>query len=442
MTTTTERATKQSPGVWLLDLISQDRPVTDVERGRAERAIRDLTSVIVRGDFTESVQAAAAYAAGANRSGEAMCWATAKRVDPETAAFVNGTSGQALDYDDIHPKSVSHLSAVLVSAVGALASQMTVSPVDAVARGMYIADRLGTLMNLEAYRRGFQPTHTVATYAAVAALSHGLQLPRSQREGALGLVATHAIGLRAHTGVSYKAMQSGIASSAAVRSVLLARLGIVGGLSAVDVMFNLIGIGDQVPDEDSGEPSFLAIKQFPTCGGVHAALEAVLALRERTPDREGIRLSVSAPPRHFMAMHFYPPQNVDEARFSYRYCMALGWVHGEVLPEHFLPDALKDPAVVKVMDEIETIPDESVHRDGDDVTVTLHRGDTVVDSYRVPERNGYPTRPIPEEFAREKFISCMGYRLGREKATALYQQMAGPKIFEIVEQALAAAGEA
>lgn len=438
---TTPTAT-QGAGDWLLARVAGDHPVNQVDLDLAERAIRDLTSVAIRGSTTRSVAAAAAFAAAAGGTGSSLCWPNGHRTDPVTAAFVNGTAGQALDFDDIHPLSVSHLSSITVPAVAALANEMTASPVEAVARAMFIADCLGTLMGLPAYRRGFQPTHTVGTLAAVGGLVHGLGLPRAQREAALGLVATHAIGLRAHTGTSYKAMQSGVAASAAVRSVMLARVGVTAGLTAVDVMFGIIGIGEDLPATLPDGPSFLAVKQFPTCGGVHAAVEAVLALRQRWPTGEGrdtASMSVSAPPRHFRAMHFYPPRNPDEARFSYRYCMATAWVYGEITPEHFAPSALGDPVVATVMAHIELVPDDLVGPDGDDVTVTV-RGKSRTDSQRVPERNGYPTRPLAEDIVRRKFISCLTPRFGAERSDGLYGEMRGPRIFDAIAAAIETPG--
>src|SRR5206468_4174639 len=155
-------------------------------------------------------------------AGPAWVWGTARRVDPVTAAFVNGTMVQALDFDDIAPVPAAHMSSVMVPAVTALADRVDPDrAIDGLVHGLRAASLLSGLISREAYARGLQPTHTIGATAAVCALGYGLGGHTAQVSDALGLVCVQALGLRANTGTMAKAMQSGLAAAAAVRSTLL-----------------------------------------------------------------------------------------------------------------------------------------------------------------------------------------------------------------------------
>jgi 2-methylcitrate dehydratase PrpD len=87
---------------------------------RAKRAFIDTVAVAVAGG-QEPCFTILAQTIGANGSGEASVLPTRGRAPAAQAAFLNGTAGHALDFDDVANDLKGHPSVVLVSALLALA---------------------------------------------------------------------------------------------------------------------------------------------------------------------------------------------------------------------------------------------------------------------------------------------------------------------------------
>ena len=405
----------------------------------AERAAKDLMSVAVCGRAQPAV-AIARNVVDNGASGPSSLWATGRSADPVSAALVNGTAAQALEYDDVTPDGVAHLSSIIVPCVAALADR--IEPAEhlaSLARGYAISARLARLMGRASYDAGLQPTHTLGALGAVGALLYGLRSPTSVRRAAFSLVASHLIGLRAHTGSRYKAMQAGIASAGAVRAVLLALEGMEGGMRALDDVLARLEAGTDVEvlgNEDLA-PAFLGAKFFPTCGGVHTALEATLAVRSQLDDDQqaSSTVSVRVPTRINRAMHFGVPANPDEARFSVGYCVACAWVYGRVTPEMFTETAITERRVLEVIPTLRLIDDSTMEPNGDEAVVEA-TGPFGTAIQRVEHRFGYPQRVPADSDMRRKFVDCLSSALGAEEAQALYERARGERTLEVLQDAL------
>jgi 2-methylcitrate dehydratase PrpD len=350
-----------------------------------------------------------------------------------SAALANGTSAQALDFDDIAPSCVSHVGAVVIPALLGLQHRFSADAgMEGLLAGLMVIDRLAEAFTHEVYDRGIQPTHTMGALGATVALTRALGFDEAARLAALGLVATQMIGLRSHTGTRYKAVQAGVVSAAAVRSVLLAESGITAGDDALDVVLRMMGIGDEqlatLQRPGALRPVPLAAKYFPTCGAAHTAIEATLELRAGGFD-PAATLVVSSPPRVMDALAFPDPRTPDEARFSMQYCVARAWAAGHVHPADFDEDALRDAAVRSVMRSVAVEIDDSLTPpptwSGFPAVV---RVDTNGDrrQARVDRPLGYPERPLSEQQWRDKFDLCAVPVVGDARAAELYARLSGP----------------
>jgi 2-methylcitrate dehydratase PrpD len=420
----------------------------DGHREALVRTVRDLGGVIVAGLATETVGRVHAYLDATAGPGPSPVIGTARTVDPVSAALANGSAAQALDFDDIAPSCVSHLGAVMVPAVAALVHD--VGPDRALAGlavGLAVVDRLAEAFTHEAYDRGIQPTHAMGSIGATVALLHALDAPVAERSAALGLLATHVVGLRAHTGTRYKPVQAGMVSAAAVRSVLLANAGLTAGDDALDVMLRLAGVTDDqlVHLQRPGElcPVPVAAKAFPTCGANHTAIEATLGARAAavaagaTPaDLAAVAsLHVTSPPRVMMALEFDRPSGPgapDEARFSMPYAVAVAWLTGTVVPADFTPDAIARPDVGAVMDRVEVTLDDALTPPPTwsgfpaIMRATLASGDPI--ETRVDRPLGYPERPFTDAQWKAKFLLNTTPHLGRDAAESAYDTLATPSV--------------
>jgi 2-methylcitrate dehydratase PrpD len=424
---------------WCVEAIDMKLHEEAAACAAAERAAKDLTSVAVCGRSQPAVAIARSLVEETGATGSSPIWSTDRLTDPVSAALVNGTAAQALDYDDVAPEGVAHLSSIIVPSVAALADRIDPAEhLPALARGYAISARLARLMGRPAYDAGLQPTHTLGAIGAVGALLYGLRSPIATRRAAFSLVASQLMGLRAHTGSRYKAMQAGIAAAGAVRAVLLAVRGMEGGARALDDVLSRLGadtaaevLGDELT------PVFVGAKFFPTCGGVHTALEATLAVRGQLDDREraAATLSVRLPPRINRHMHFLVPSNPDEARFSVAYCVACAWVFGRVSPELFTETAITDDRVVDVIPALRLIDDSSMAPNGDEAEVEA-TGPFGTVSDRVDHRFGYPRRVPVDADMRRKFVACLSPPLSAQEADALYDQARGERTLSALQTAL------
>jgi 2-methylcitrate dehydratase PrpD len=267
----------------------------------------------------------------------------------------------------------------------------------------------------------------------------GLRSPTATRRAAFSLVASQLIGLRAHTGSRYKAMQSGVAAAGAVRAVLLAIRGMEGGIRALDDVLSRLGAdtNTEVLGNDDLAPAFLGAKFIPTCGGVHTAVEATLAVRSQLDDgqRASATLAVRVPPRINRHMHFRVPANPDEARFSVAYCVAGAWVLGHVTPPMFTETAITDPRIVDVIPTLRLIDDSTMAPNGDEA-VAEATGSFGTVSHRVDHRFGYPRRVPADADMRRKFVDCLSTALGAREADALYERARGERTLQALQAAI------
>ena len=404
-----------SPGPlqsWIVDHLLALPAATAAETQSVVRSFRDSVGVALAGSSQESVRWATSYVRRTAARGPASVWGTDLRLDRASAALVNGTSVQALEFDDIAPELAAHLSSTLSAFSDQLKPSRTI---DGLVLGWRIAAAVGELIGFESHSRGLQPTHTLGPLVATIATACGLELPEQQMRTALSLAVTGSIGLRASTGTRAKALQSGLAAAAAVRAIELARTGSGGelesGQSVIDSLFALIGADAQKIDDvvsmSLPPPVFVAVKPFPTSGAAHSSIEGVLSLRAMVP--EGTvpeRLEVRVPPRILRAMAFEVPRIADEARWSLCYVLATAWETGDVDLAEFDDAVVQDSADRRAPIWLDIVGDSTFEPRGERAILTMTAGGAVRTT-EIVHRLGYSERPLGDDRVRAKFERCL-----------------------------------
>lgn len=427
----------------------------EAERAHLDLAIetiRDLGSVAVLGSRAETTVRVAHYVESLGVTGPSAVLGTDRRVDPVSAALLNGAAAQAYDFDDIAPACVSHVSSIMVPALLALAHDAEPELLlHGYVRGLGVIGRLAESFTHEVYDRGIQPTHTTGPIGATTALIHALGLTPDEALAAFGLLATQLIGLRSHTGTGYKPVQAGVAASAAVRSVLLARAGVTAGDDALDIVMALIGIRPEelaaLTRSETLVPVALATKWYPTCGAAHTSIEAAIELRSRLGDaaeHRAAHLRVTVPPRVMEALEFHRPTTPDEARFSMEYCVATAWQTGAVTPADFATPAIERDEVAEMMGRVEVVLDDALTPPptwSGFPSIVEARSDAgdLLGHARVERPAGYPERPLSAEQRRSKFVACVEPVLGTSVAEA-FDRLSGDDIFSALGAELAMHG--
>jgi 2-methylcitrate dehydratase PrpD len=361
---------------------------------------------------------------------EASIIATSVRVPAPVAALVNGTMIQALDFDDTHDPSGTHVaSTVLAAALAAAqaAHQTGRTLLTAVVAGTEVACRLGLACH---DKIGFTSTAVYGAFGAAAAAARALGLGPGPTRHALGIVLSQVAGTT-QTAVDTplsKHMQSGFAAKAGVLSALLAARGVTGVEHVFEGpygFFNLYKQGryDREPlVADWGrrfEIDRLSLKLFPCCRATHAAIEAALAfVREdglRAGDIAEVRVVV---PRVAFQLAGKPAATgtnpIVAAQFSIPYTVAAALLHGRVSLPEFTVEAIRDPTAQALMDRI------SVRAEDGDGFVPAHLEvrtlDGAVRSRTVTTLTGEPDRPLTRAQLLDKVADCLAGGTSRRAA--------------------------
>ena len=376
--------------------------------------------------------------------GAALVFGFGRRTSALDAAFVNGVSAHALDFDDVSTTLGGHPSAPLVPALIALGEEMGAEkPVNG--RDLIIAYLAGYEtecamargVNFHHYEKGWHPTATLGTLGAAAASAKLLGLDADGIALALGLAVSFSSGLKANFGTMTKPLHIGQANRNGLLAALLAREGftanresfehaqgffeVFNGAGNYDVERIVPGFADPF---DIVEPG-LVIKRYPCCASTHSAIDALLELRRRHGlSAENVDHILSWTHARQLTHTFRPdPKGELDAKFSVQYVLARALKHGQVNIEHFDPGAHDDAGTRAVMARISAAPhpspgDVSDGRINIEIKVTTVSGE--IHSLALKEPVGRSAiSPLAPGAVRDKFDDCAGRLLAADKAAAL-----------------------
>lgn len=164
---------------------------------------------------------------------EATVWFDGTKVPVTEATFVNSVQLHAMDFDDYHPGSDAHITAVLIPtvlAVGELDNASGKEILTALVLGTEVIGRLGRAYKARRIHSGFLPTSVIGGFGATVAACRLLRCSVEETVNAMGIWYAHASGNRQalFDRTLTKRIQPGIAARAGVFASCLAREGITG----------------------------------------------------------------------------------------------------------------------------------------------------------------------------------------------------------------------
>lgn len=394
----------------------------------AERAIADTVGCLIAGANDEAVRRVAGGVAGWGGGGGATRVGRASGGDAPWAALVNGTAAHALDYDDVLDPAASHVSAVLVPALLALAEEIDADGaalVDAYIAGVEVQECLAEAVNMVHYTRGWHTTLTLGAPSAAAACARLLGLDAGSARNALSIATSLAAGFKRQFGTNTKPLHAGLAAK---NGIVAARLA-AGGVTADPRAFEgergfedlLVGPGGAgfgaALARLGGPPAVIApgvwLKRYPCCASTHRAVDGYLALarehRLRADEVVRVRTRVSeAAVRNLM---YARPADEMQARFSMPYCIAAAACDGDLTLATFRRSAIGRadlgaflPRVAMDSDPEQPADMPSTVRNW--ATTTIDTADGRALSVRVVDPKGYPDNPLTEPEIEAKFADC------------------------------------
>ncbi|MCC7487332.1 MAG: MmgE/PrpD family protein [Burkholderiales bacterium] len=399
----------------------------------AKRALLDILGVSIGAVDEAPVVPVRRVAASWNAGGDALVF-LGGRTTPALAALVNGTMAHAMDYDDSHPNGAGHPSAVCWPTALALAQTPGTSEATILAAFLTGSEVMGKLggggmpgVGRTLQRRGFHPTSIFGRAGAAAVASVMLDLTEGEIANALGVAATTAAGLVGSFGTHGKPFHAGKAAMDGILAAQLAQSGFIAASHLYELDGGLLNalIQDsrvEVPPLDFGERWEIlgnGFKPYASCRATHASIQLARELAPAVAGRKIARVHARVHP-HALVTEI-DARTPLEAKFSTRFCIALGLRGYRLVASDFSDAALRDPAVAGLLPliELEAVPGQhnytaylDVHLDTGEC---LHAG--------VERCLGHPDNPLTWDDLRVKFEGLVEPVLGAASAAAIYREV-------------------
>ncbi len=309
----------------------------------------------------------------------------------------------ALDYDDLHLPSTSHISAVCVPAALAYGGGGR-----AYLAGAGVMARIGALLGWRHYDAGWHTTATAGAFGAAAAVAVSLGLTPEQTAAAIALSVSAAGGVQRAFGSDAKPLQVGMAALAGARAAELASRGARPDLSALDAWLRLVqATAEDIEDGESSIPGGLAVKIFPCC---YALQRPILALRDtgRCGPGEIASVEMHAPRSTVKPLIHHRPLTGAQGKFSLEYGLAAAVLDDFPNQWSFTDEAVNRSAAQELLRRVRFVGGAEGEGllDGDcEIAVQLEDGRVLSSSLRLPE--GAPGRPPSAQTLARKAAGCL-----------------------------------
>jgi 2-methylcitrate dehydratase PrpD len=282
------------------------------------------------------------------------------------AAFINGTAAHGEDFDDTFEGGPVHAGAVIVPAVLAACERHNPdgrAALAGIAIGVEVLCRLSLVTPKLVHRAGFHPTAVFGAMGAAAGVGAALKLDQRQIVDALGVAGSMASGIIEYLaeGTWTKRMHAGWAAQSGFRAAMLARSGFSGPRTVFEGVHGLFhGFAHTSKGDynaligDFGTrwvTETLAFKPYPCGTMTHPYIDCARRLAARGIKADEITEMVCEVGEGTVHRLWEPlaakqnPRNGYAGKFSTPYCIAAGFVRGNVGLSDFSDDAVKDPVV-------------------------------------------------------------------------------------------------
>jgi 2-methylcitrate dehydratase PrpD len=351
---------------------------------------------------------------------------TSVKVPARFAAFANGVSIHADDYDDTG--SALHVAAPILPPAFALCEEGRRSGRDLMLAfhvGVEAASKIGDAIFPRHDREGFHTTGTIGSFGSAAACAKLRGLTAEQTAYALGIAASQAGGIRRNFGSMTKAFHAG---HAAENGSVAADLASLGFTAAGDVLETPLGFfqaagGGFEPSaivNRLGRPWMFAspgdlIKRFP-CGTIQQpVMDATLRLIAQHTIKVGDvdRVDVGGNQSNVNTLFRHKPTTGLEAKFSMEFAVAILLVDGKAGLGQFTDASVKRAEVQDMIGRVRFYADpefDTLGREGafqavleEPMIIRIHMKDGRSVSTRTEPAKGSPKNPMTYDEVADKF---------------------------------------
>jgi 2-methylcitrate dehydratase PrpD len=419
---------------FVLNTKYDDIPREVIELGR--KSILDSFGLALAGSVAESGPISRKYIQSLGIcEGKSTVIGSSLKSAPRFAAFVNGVSSHADDYDDTqlavgkdrvyglltHPTSPVLPAAFAIAEVGGVSGKELML---AYHLGVEVECKIAEAISPRHYQDGFHSSGTCGSFGSAAACAKLRGLDFKKTSIAFGIAASQAAGLRESFGTMTKPFHAGHAAENGVAAADLAALGWTAAeqiLEAGRGFFHAYG-GTYDPASIQGKlgkpwtfvSPGISIKPYP-CGSLaHPAMTALERLVRENKIAAAQIEKVDVGTNHNIpnALIHHRPQTGLEAKFSMEYCISILLLEPRVGLAQFTDAAVRSADVQEMIRRVNFYVDAEAEQAGfDKMTsiVKVHLKDGRTFSGREDFAKGSPTYPMSFEDIVDKFKGCAEY---------------------------------
>ena len=363
------------------------------------------------------------------------------RYTASGAALINGALAHSLDFDDTHARGSIHPSAPIVPAALAAAEEAGASGAQAIAAivaGYEVQIRISLALGpADHYRRGFHPTATCGAFGATAAVANIMGLDAGQIESAFGICLSQAAGSMQFLadGAWTKRFHVGNAALCGLIAATLAAEGYRGPAQALEGRAGFLASHAPNPDPAKAaaglgtvwETMEIAVKPYPSCRYGHAAMDAIIALRERhglTPE-EVQEIEIGLPETGWKIVadplaDKQNPQSIVDGQFSMPFVAAAALANGGLAWDDYEP-LLADDGIRALCRKVRPVVDPRAEAEYPANLAGAARIATAAGTFEefVAVPKGEPANFLTEDALRAKFDGLTGPYLAPAERRAL-----------------------
>ncbi|HOD27812.1 MAG TPA: MmgE/PrpD family protein [Syntrophales bacterium] len=306
------------------------------------------------------------------------------KTDLHHAAFLNGTTAEAIEAQDGLRFGGNHPGTAVIPAALAVAEdrgQGGAAVIEAIVAGYEAANRPAAAMHPWHTLSGFLPTGTCGTFGAAAAAARLTGADAAGMLNALGCagyLAPVSMAEQLMGGYTVKIVQGGQAALAGLMAAGLARAGITGDrqvFEGSDLKGGFTQITTKVEPkfekltEGLGEHytiSDIYFKPYTACRHTHGAAQATLdLLREQPVDPaaiEAVEVATYGMASVAVGKGVKAGDTIVNAQFSIPYVVAVCLLDGALGPKQLTERRMNDPALLALAQKVTVRMDEELNR--------------------------------------------------------------------------------
>ncbi len=364
--------------------------------------------------------------------GKSSIIGSSKKTSPRFAAFVNGVSIHADDFDDTQLSAAKdrvygllvHPTVPVLPAALALTEGRKISGKEfmlAYHIGVEVECKIAEAISPRHYQDGFHSTGTCGPFGSAAACAKLLRFELSKILNTFGVAACQSGGLRENFGTMTKPFQAGHAAESGLLSAELVSLGWTAAeqiLEAERGFFHAFGgsfdpgaILDRLGKPWTFTSPGISLKPYPSGSLAHPAMTELVRLIDahKLQPAQVEKLDVGANHQMTTTLLHHRPKTGLEAKFSMEFCMAILLLRGKAGLSEFSDHVVQSGDVQDMISRVNFYVDQEAEKAGYDKMTSLlkiHLKDGRVITGRADFAKGSPANPMSFDEAAAKFREC------------------------------------